>query len=83
MTVFTPDEAVAFLEAVRGDRLEALYGVMLARGDECRRPRLYVTFDQLGGADAAGVQDGAPLLGRQGVANVAHRTILDRAPLLT
>jgi hypothetical protein len=27
MQVFTPNEAMAFLEAVRGDRLEALYGV--------------------------------------------------------
>jgi integrase len=32
MTVFTPVEAMAFLEAVRGDRLEALYGVVLALG---------------------------------------------------
>jgi integrase len=32
MRVFTPDEARAFLEAVRGDRLEALYGVVLALG---------------------------------------------------
>jgi len=32
MTVFTPGEAMAFLEAVRGDRLEALYGVVLALG---------------------------------------------------
>jgi integrase len=32
MQVFTPNEAMAFLEAVRGDRLEALYGVALALG---------------------------------------------------
>ncbi len=32
MCVFSPDEARAFLEAVSGDRLEALYGVVLALG---------------------------------------------------
>jgi integrase len=32
MQVFTPDEARAFLEAVRGERLEALYSVVLALG---------------------------------------------------
>jgi integrase len=32
MSVFTPVEAAAFLDAVRGDRLEALYGVVLALG---------------------------------------------------
>jgi integrase len=32
MNVFTPAEAQVFLAAVRGDRLEALYGVVLALG---------------------------------------------------
>ncbi len=32
MTVFTPEQARAFLDAVRGDRLEALYTVALALG---------------------------------------------------
>ena len=32
MRVFTPTEALAFLEAIHGDRLEALYAVVLALG---------------------------------------------------